>query len=94
MCVLVFDSPRKILTGVRTAQVDVNVTPDGKQYTITVISPTFENLPPFKRRDLVQKSLGSVRTEIPFFASCQITALHVYSPTEILEMQSRQRIEQ
>jgi acid stress-induced BolA-like protein IbaG/YrbA len=85
---------KKILAGVRTAQVDVNVSEDGKQYTITVVSPTFENLPPFKRRDLVQKSLGTVRQEIPSFAASQIKELHVYSPSEISEIQSQQQIEQ
>ena len=86
--------PRQILAGVRTATVDVNVTPDGKQYMITVTSPVFENLPPFKRREMVQKSLGTLRSEIPSFASCQVTALHLYSPSEIADLQSQQSTEQ
>jgi acid stress-induced BolA-like protein IbaG/YrbA len=84
----------KILAGVRNANVDVQVSPDGKQYTITVISPHFENLPPFKRRELVQNSLGSVRTEVPLFASCQVTQLNLHSPAEILERQHKQSLEQ
>ena len=91
---LTFYSPRQILAGVRTATVDVNVTPDGKQYMITVTSPVFENLPPFKRREMVQKSLGTLRSEIPSFASCQVTALHLYSPSEIADLQSQQSTEQ
>jgi stress-induced morphogen len=67
----------------------VDVTPDGKHYSITVTSPVFENLPQFKRRDMVQKSLGSVRTEIPSFASCQ-TTLHLRSPAEVSVGQSEQ----
>lgn len=78
----------QILAGVRTASVDVNVTPDGKQYSITVTSPTFENLPQFKRRDIVQKCLGTARAEIPSFASCEITALHLFSPSEISDLRS------
>ena len=86
--------PQQILAGVRTATVDVSVTPDGKQYMITVTSPVFENLPQFKRREMVQKSLGTLRSEVPSFASCQVTALHLYSPSEIADLQSQQSTEQ
>jgi acid stress-induced BolA-like protein IbaG/YrbA len=84
----------QILAGLRTATVDVNVTPDGKQYSITVTSPAFENLPQFKRRDMVQKCLGTVRTEIPSFASCQITALHLFSTSEVSNLQSQAATDQ
>ena len=67
----------------------MKVTPDGKQYLITVTSPVFENLPQFKRRDMVQKSLGTVRTEVPAFASCRITKLHLFSPSEVSDLRSQ-----
>jgi hypothetical protein len=43
---------------------------------------------------MVQTSLGTLRTELPSFASCQIKALRLYSPSEISDIQSRQSIEQ
>jgi hypothetical protein len=72
---------------VRTATVDVQSSPDGKEYTITVVSPTFENVPPFKRRDLVTKSLGSLRIECPAFTSCQVIQLNLFSPLEMTSLQ-------
>jgi acid stress-induced BolA-like protein IbaG/YrbA len=86
-------SSRQILAGVRTATVHVKVTPDGKQYTISVTSPAFENLPQFKRREMVQKSLVTVHDEIPSFASCRITGLHLYSPSEMTDLQGQQSTE-
>jgi acid stress-induced BolA-like protein IbaG/YrbA len=83
----------QILAGVRTATVDVKVAPDAKRYTITVTSPVFENLAQFKRREMVQKSLGTLHAEVPSFASCQITALHLYSPSEIKNIKSQESVE-
>ena len=84
---------QQILAGVRTATVNVDVTPDGKQYTITVTSPVFENLPQYKRREMVQASLRTLRAERPSFASCEITALNLYSPSETSDVKSQQSIQ-
>jgi hypothetical protein len=71
---------------VRTAKVDVQCSPDEEEYAITVVSPIFENVPPFKRRELVTKSLGSLHIACPAFASSKVTQLNLYSPLEIANM--------
>ena len=67
----------------RTATVDVqDVSPqhDCTQLEVTVVSPTFEGLPKFKRRDMVNGSLDGLRKEPDL--QFDVVALHMLSPTE------------
>jgi acid stress-induced BolA-like protein IbaG/YrbA len=74
----------QILAGVRTATVDVqDVSPehDYSRLEITVVSPFFEGLAKFKRRDMVNNSLNGLRSEPGFYS--QVVEMHLYSPAEV-----------
>jgi acid stress-induced BolA-like protein IbaG/YrbA len=74
----------QILAGVRTATVDVqDVSPehDYSRLEITVVSPFFEGLAKFKRRDMVNSSLNGLRSEPGFYS--QVVEMHLYSPAEV-----------
>ena len=73
----------QILAGVRTATVNVqDVSPqhDCSKLEVTVVSPFFEGLAKFKRRNMVNGSLNGLRKEPGFHAD--IVQWHLYSPAE------------
>lgn len=73
----------QILASVRTANADVvDVSPqhDCSELEVTVVSPFFDGLANFKRRDMVHKSLDGLWKELGFHP--QIVKLNMYSPAE------------
>jgi acid stress-induced BolA-like protein IbaG/YrbA len=59
---------------------------DCSQLEVTVVSPFFEDMAKFKRKDLVNQSLQCLRRE-PNFHS-QVVTMNLYSPSEIEETNS------
>lgn len=82
---------RQILAGVRTATVNVqDVSPqhDCSRLEVTVVSPFFDGLANFKRRDMVNGSMNGLRKEPGFRAD--IVQWHLYSPAEAAEAATTQ----
>ena len=71
-----------ILAGVRSATVDVQDVSEARDFSqlhVVIVSKYFENLPKFKRRDMVNSSLNDLRRESWWKSA---VTLEMLSPSE------------